>query len=527
MVYRIGVDVGSTHTDAVVIEPPAKLVHAVKTMTTPDVTTGIVRSLERVVKESGVDPAEVDAVMFGTTHVINAIVQRKGLARVGVIRIGLPATAAIEPMLDWPQDLREKVSAGTVLIRGGHEYTGEEIAPLDEDAAVKALKTFAGKKVDAIAVTSVFSIVNPEHELRVRELASKYAPGIPVVLSHEIGSIGLLERENATILNAATLPVMRRAIRALREALERLGMPHAKMYFAQNDGTTASEDYVAKYPVFTVIAPISNSIRGAYVLTGIPNAIVADTGGTTTNIGVLVNGYPREALEVDIAGVRTNIRAPDVLAIGLGGGSIIRWDEETREVRIGPDSVGYRLVEEGIAWGGNTVTATDIALAKGVMKIDDPRCNPERAKKLIPAWLVEKAYAKMVQMLEDAIDRIKTRPEPEIVILVGGGSAMWPRRLRGAREVIRPEHAQSANAIGAATALVGATIDKAYSYEQIPREKALEDAKREAIRKAIEAGADPSTVEIVEVEEIAMPYLPGNAVKVRVKAVGRLSPGRG
>ncbi len=521
MVYRIGVDVGSTHTDAVVIEPPSKLIAAVKVATTPDVTTGIIEALKEVVKKADVKPEDIDAVMFGTTHVINAIVQRRGLARVGVIRIGLPATSAIEPMLDWPSDLRSIVNGGVVLVRGGHEYTGEEIAPLDEDAVIKALKAFREKGVDAIAVSSVFSIVNPSHELRVRELAQKYAPNIPIVLSHEIGSIGLLERENATILNAATLPVMRKAIEALRNALRELGLSEARMFFAQNDGTTASEDFVAKYPVFTVIAPISNSIRGAYVLTGIPNAIVADTGGTTTNIGVLVNGYPREALEVNIAGVRTNIRAPDVIAIGLGGGSIVRWTK-TGEITIGPQSVGYRLVKEGVAWGGNTVTATDIALAKGVMFIDDPKCSPERARRLIPGWVVEKAYEIMVRMLEDAIDRVKTRPEPETVILVGGGSAMWPRRLRGAKEVIRPEHAQSANAIGAATALVGATVDKAYSYDHIPREKAIEDAKREAIEKAINAGADPSTVEVVEVEEIAMPYLPGNAVRIRVKAVGRL-----
>jgi N-methylhydantoinase A/oxoprolinase/acetone carboxylase beta subunit len=132
----------------------------------------------------------------------------------------------------------------------------------------------------------------------------------------------------------------------------------------------------------------------------------------------------------------------------------------------------------------------------------------------------------MIEILEDSIDRIKLKPEPETVILVGGGfgggSAMWPKTLRGAREVIRPEHAQYANAIGAATALVGAVVEKAYSYEQITRERAIQDASEEAKKRAVEAGADPSTVEVAEVEEIAMPYLPGNAVKVRVKAVGKL-----
>ncbi len=111
-----------------------------------------------------------------------------------------------------------------------------------------------------------------------------------------------------------------------------------------------------------------------------------------------------------------------MIAIGLAGGSIV--EVKDGDIKVGPVSVGYRLIYEGIAWGGgNTITATDIALAKGVMKIDDPRCNPELARSKIPSWLVEKAYAKMVEMLEDALDRIKLRPEPETVILVGGGSA--------------------------------------------------------------------------------------------------------
>ena len=100
---------------------------------------------------------------------------------------------------------------------------------------------------------------------------------------------------------------------------------------------------------------------------------------------------------------------------------------------------------------------------------------------------------------------------------------MWPKKLKGAKEIIRPEYAQFANAIGAATALVGAVVEKAFSYEAIDRNKAIELTASEARRKAIEAGADPSTVEIAEVEEIVMPYLPGTAVKIRVKAVGELS----
>jgi N-methylhydantoinase A/oxoprolinase/acetone carboxylase beta subunit len=518
--YRVGIDVGSTHTDAVIIDEKPNVVSYAKTVTTPDVTTGIVNALKMVLEKSSVLKEDIKAVMFGTTHVLNAIVQRRGLGKVGVIRIGLPATRAIEPMLDWPRDLRESVSGGVYLIKGGHEYTGEEIAPLDEEGLVNALKKLYENHVDVIAVTSVFSIVNPAHEIKVKELAEKHAPGIPVVLSHEIATIGLLERENATILNAATIPVMERTINALKKALTDMGLEDVQMYFAQNDGTTALSNYIIKFPIFTTIAPISNSIRGAYVLTGIENAIVADTGGTTTNIGALVNGYPREALEITISGVRTNIRAPDITAIGLGGGSIVNIENE--KITVGPVSVGYQLTTKGIAWGGDTLTATDIALAKGVMQINDGKCNPELVRKKVSPETIEMVYATMVKMLEESLDKMKTKPDPETVILVGGGSLMWPKKLKGAKEVIRPAHAQYANAVGAATALVGAIAEKAFSYEHTPREKAIEETSREAISKAVEAGAMESTVKIMEIDEVAMPYLPGNAVKIRVKAVGRM-----
>ena len=520
MRIRIGIDVGSTHTDSVAIDERNEVIHAVKARTTADVTSGIVESLRKLISEGNINTDDVTAIMFGTTHILNAIVQRKGLGKVGALRIGAPATKAIDPMLDWPGDLREAVGGLKAIVEGGHEYSGEEIAPLNEDEVRKAAEVFRDSGVEAVAISSVFSIVNPEHELRAAEIVREVIPGIPIVMSHQISSMGLLERENATILNAASIKVMRKAIRSLRESLSSLGLEEVPMFFAQNDGTTAKAEYIEKYPIFTVVAPISNSIRGAHVLTGIKDAIVVDTGGTTSNIGVLTQGYPREALEVEIGGVRTNIRSPDIVAIGLAGGSIVKVSGD--DVKVGPVSVGYRLIEEGIAWGGGVPTATDVALAKGVMRIDDERCVPQRVKDRVSREVIEKAYAKMVEMLEEAIDKVKTSPEPATVILVGGGSLMWPRELKGAREVIRPKYAQSANALGAATAFVGGVVEKAFSYDHISRAEAIKQASEEAVRKAMDAGAAPGTIEVTEVEEIALPYLPGNAVKIRVKAVGKL-----
>jgi len=519
--YRIGIDVGSTHTDAVIVDEKGQLIYAVKTETTSDVTTGILRALELVVNNSRISRDDVSAVMYGTTHGLNAIIQRKGLMKVGVIRIGLPATLAIEPMFDWPSDLSSAIGNLKVLVKGGHEYSGEEISSLDEDALRKAAEAFKNKGVESVAISSVFSPVRADHELRAAEIVREVMGDIPISLSHTIGSIGLIERENATILNAAIVGVMRKSINAVRETMERLGLSNAKLFLAQNDGTIMSADQAEKYPIFTVAAAISNSVRGAYVLTGIRDAIVVDMGGTTTNIGVLEHGFPRESSSaIYIGGVRTSFMMPDAIAIGVAGGSIVKI--VNNEVIVGPESVGYQLTVKGIAWGGDTITATDVALALDHMKIEDPTCNPKLAKEKIPFDVAKAAFNYIVNKVEWGIDRIKTKPDPVPVILVGGGSAMLPQKLKGASEVIRPEGAQYANAIGAATALVGATIERTYNYEQTPRANALDDAKKVAIERAIEAGADPTTVEIVMVEEVSLPYLPGNIVKVRVKAAGKV-----
>jgi N-methylhydantoinase A/oxoprolinase/acetone carboxylase beta subunit len=184
------------------------------------------------------------------------------------------------------------------------------------------------------------------------------------------------------------------------------------------------------------------------------------------------------------------------------------------------------LPEEGLAWGGTTVTNTDIALAAGYAKIDDEKINLERLK-VLDRDFVNKAVEKIVSEVEGCIDRIKTGPEAVPVVLVGGGGIIIPpevySRLKGASKVIRPEHFQFANAIGAAIAQVSGEVDRVFSLEKLSRDEALKTAKEMAITEAIKAGAKPDTVEVVEVDEIPLAYLPGNATRIRVKACGNLA----
>jgi N-methylhydantoinase A/oxoprolinase/acetone carboxylase beta subunit len=360
----------------------------------------------------------------------------------------------------------------------------------------------------------VFSPVNPDMEQRTAEVLLEEVPDIAITLSHEIGRIGFLERENATVMNACLADLAKSVVGSFRDALASLSI-EAPFYISQNDGTLMTADYVERYPVLTFASGPTNSMRGAVFLAGLRDAMVVDIGGTTTDVGMLVKGFPRESsVAVEIGGVRTNFRMPDVLNIGLGGGSIVRDNGS----RIGPDSVGYRLTEEALIFGGETLTTTDIVVAAGLVDIGDRKRVAD-----LDSRLVDTALDNIHEMVDTAVDRMRTSAEPLPIILVGGGSILISREIPSALEIKKPDYAPVANAIGAAIAQVGGEVERMFSLAALSREAAQEQAKSEAIGKAVDAGARPETVDIVDIEEVMISYLPGNATRIRVKAAGDLA----
>jgi N-methylhydantoinase A/oxoprolinase/acetone carboxylase beta subunit len=510
---RIGIDVGGTNTDAVLMDS-ARLLARHKAPTTRDVGSGIVAALETVLRESGVAPAQVQAVMIGTTHFTNAVVERQRLLEVGVLRLALPATKALRPFVDWPEDLSATLGGHVYLLPGGFEFDGREIAPLDEGLMRAAATDIRRKGLRTAAVTSVFAPVNAAMERRAAEILHDEAPDLAVTLSNEIGRIGFLERENATIMNACLVDLATQVVASFRHALRRLNIT-APFFISQNDGTLMTAEHVERYPVLTFASGPTNSMRGAAFLSGLREAMVVDIGGTTSDVGMLLHGFPREAsVAVDIGGVRTNFRMPDILSFGLGGGSLVR----DGGARIGPDSVGYEIITKAVVFGGDTLTATDVVVAAGLADIGERK----RVANLDPR-LIDMALDTIHRMVDGAVDRMKTSAEPLPVILVGGGAVLVQRDLPTASKIIRPEEASVANAVGAAIAQVGGETDRVFSLEQMSREAALDAAKREAIARAAAAGADPGTIAVVEVEEVPLAYLPSSATRIRVKAVGDLA----
>ena len=506
---RIGIDVGGTNTDAVLIEDDA-VAAAIKTPTTRDVTDGIVRALAELVAARDGKLGPLDAVMIGTTHFTNAVVQRLDLTPVAAIRIGLPASASLPPFVDWPDDLAEIVRGQVFMIHGGHEYDGRPIVPFDGDAMRDAAQAIRDAGIASVAVASVFSPLTAECELAAAEILAEVCPGIDLTLSHQLGRIGLLERENATIRGLA-----RRTTRAFEDAIRASGI-EAPLYLTQNDGTVMRADFAQAYPVYSFASGPTNSMRGAAYLSRLEDAMVVDVGGTTTDIGCLRKGFPREANNVvEIGGVRTLFRMPDLLSIGLGGGSLV----EPEPRGIGPKSVGYRIQREAMLFGGDRLTASDIAVAGGLATMGEPGL----VSGLDPG-LVDQALAAMHQMLAEGVDRMKTDATALPLIAVGGGAFLVPETMEGIAEVIRLPHAEVANAVGAAIAQISGEIDQVFSG--LGREAAITEATRLAEARAVEAGAEPSTLSLVEVEDLPIAYLPGEARRVRVRVVGEAKEAR-
>lgn len=511
---RIGIDVGGTNTDAVLVEDD-RVLHGVKTPTTEDVTSGIVSALRTLLAGSKADRRAIDAVMIGTTHFTNAVVQRRDLSRIAAVRIGLPASASLPPFVDWPTDLAELVRGDVFMLEGGHEYDGRAIVPFDTAGMQKAARRIRESGLGSVAVASVFSPLNSGCEEEAARILREECPDVAVTLSHRLGRIGLLERENAALLNASLVELARRTARAFTAALRESGLG-APLYLTQNDGTVMLAEEAEAFPVYGFASGPTNSMRGAAFLSKRTEAIVVDVGGTTTDIGSLRQGFPRPANNVvEVGGVRTLFRMPDLLSLGLGGGSLVAAEP----LRVGPLSVGYRLTERALVFGGRDLTVTDIGVAAGLIELGD-----RMRVGSLPRALVDAALQRIHAMIEEGVDRVKTDASDVPLVAVGGGCFLVPPSLPGVSEVVHVPHQEVANAVGAAIAQVSGETDQI--FQGMSRDEAIAEARRLAREKAVSAGGDPKTIEVVEVEDLPIAYLPGNSLRVRVRVVGDIGRAR-
>lgn len=425
----------------------------------------------------------------------------------------------------------KSIIAGPIFyLKGGLEIDGREISPLDPSEIRVAASTIVSAGINRVAVVGVFSALDHDgrHEEKCKSIMLEHDPSLSIVCSHTIGGNGLLPRENATILNASILSLANKAISGYRRAISNLGLG-CPLYLTQNDGTLTDASTAAALPIKTFASGATNSMMGAAFLQGLDitgvgsdrQVIVVDIGGTSTDVGALLpSGFPKPAPNfVEVGGVRTAFSMPDVLSIGLGGGSHVKIDGSTGTVDVGPESVGYRLVKDAMVFGGSRLTATDIAVRSGAAK------NIGDSKKVasVPSEMVA-AAAKVIKVkLERLIDEMRVSAAPVTVLLVGGGSVILTDKLEGVTECLSPPHHDSANAVGAAIAKVAGETDVIEILAEKAEKTAIEEAKRRAIDAAIQKGADATDIAIVELHKIPLQYVNNRATRFLVKAAGRLS----
>ena len=508
---HIGLDVGGTHTDAVLMDG-SRVTARAKAITTEDVASGIESALSAVLE--GQNPATVDLLTIGTTQFTNAVVERKQLSRVAAVRVCLPAGRGLMPRADWPQDLMEATDGGSYLIHGGHLYDGRPLSELQEEELSELTQTLSDTQPTAVVVSCAFSPTQPEQEDRLVARLAESLPGVRVCASHVMGGLGLIERENASILNASLLDFADRVANALVESSKKLGL-QCPVYVSQNDGTLIDLERVRQFPALTFASGPTNSIRGAWSLTGLADAIVIDVGGTTSDIGVLKKGFPRQSnLVIDVGGARTNFRMPDVIAIGLGGGSLIGPDGGS----CGPQSVARELRQKALCFGGSVMTLTDVAVSQGRLGISDA----SRLKPVEPE-VCEAVDSLIVEKLTAAVDLMKPGGAILPVILVGGGAPLIPGDTLAGCPIVRPDNADVANAIGASIAQVSGEAEGMRVAGGDSREIVIKNLTAIASEKALAAGADSATINVVNVEEVDIPYMATDTSRIRVSVVGDLA----
>ena len=326
----LGIDTGGTFTDAVVLalESGQVLAQAKALTTRPDLAVGIARAIDAL---QGVQREDIALTCLSTTLATNAIVEGHG-GRVCLLLLGYD-----RELIERFGFERDLVVDDVVFVDGGHDIYGCEKAPLDEEALRRAVAEREGH-VDAFAVSDYLGVRNPAHELRARELLKQWTD-LPVTCGHDLSEdLNSIRRATTVALNARLIPLLRELLVAVQRALACKGI-HGPLMLVKGDGSLMSAELALEHPVETVLSGPAASVQGALHLSGCQDLIVADMGGTTTDLAIVRKGRPRTTRRgAWVGGWRTLVQAVDTRSVGLGGDSHVVV-EPGGEVRVGPERV--------------------------------------------------------------------------------------------------------------------------------------------------------------------------------------------
>jgi N-methylhydantoinase A len=376
---RIGIDVGGTFTDAVIVSDDGR-VRIAKVRSTPErIEAGFMDGLRSLLERAGAAAGDVQYLAHGSTVATNAIVQRR-LARTGLItNEGFRDVLAIGTQMRrhvydlWTPDPEPIVPRELCMpVKGRIGASGEEVESLDEAGVRVAAGRLAEEGVAAVAVMLLFSFLNPAHEDRVGEILAEELPGVAVSLSSRVvPEYREYVRASTTAMNASLLPLLGEYLGAVGDEVRGEGV-RVPLHLMQTNGGVASADRARELPIgLAASGPAAGVIGGARLadLVGEADVLTFDMGGTTADIGLVLGGLPQLRFSGEAAGMPINLPQIDVLCIGAGGGSIARVDE-FGSLRVGPESAGADPGPAAYGRGGQDATVTDAHVVLGTLAAD-------------------------------------------------------------------------------------------------------------------------------------------------------------
>lgn len=525
---RIGIDVGGTFTDVVLVDEESGTFNYTKTPTTHhDLAEGVLKGLNDILEISGKPMEEIGYLIHGTTIGTNAIVEGKG-AKVGLIttagfedvleirRVARPKEAAFDFEADNPPPLVPRYLRKGIIERINSK--AKVVVPLDEGSVLKVLDFFRKENVDAIAVSLLFSFLNPSHEQRVAEICNKSLPDIPVSLSSDIcPEFREYERTCTTVMNGYLGPVIQRYMDNLIYRLgERYG--DVRLHIMQSSGGSMTVEVAKKYAAQLINSgPAGGAIAAAFIsrITGNEMAIGADMGGTTFDISIIDRNMPKTTTWGGVAEYPIKLSMVDLKTIGAGGGSIA-WVDEGGVLNVGPISAGSNPGPACYGWGGDKPTVSDANLVLGRLNPEyflggKLPLYPERARKAIKEHVadkmglsVEEAALGIIRIVNANMVKGITGNSVEegydlrefVLVPMGGAAALHATELAkelGIGKVIVPPMCGNFSAVG----LVVSDIQHNYvrtlakkDYEIEPEEllKILRELEEEGFKQLKEEG---------------------------------------
>jgi N-methylhydantoinase A len=376
--YRLGVDVGGTFTDVLLLNEQNGEMSTAKVPSTPhDSSIGVLNGIARVCEESRVDLSEITHVMHGTTVATNTVLTGTGA------RVGLVTTKGYRQVLQIARSFVPGGLGGWVIYQKSEpmaplELTieadervsakGEIVSVLNESSLRESLKNLAKEKIEALTVCLINSFTNKIHEEKVRDIALEIMPEVPVSISSEvIPELQEYERAVTTVTNSYVRPKVETYINNLEsELLEK--MKEVKLSILRSDGGLASAQSAAKYPVNMLMSGPAGGVAGAIWVAGnagFKNLLTLDIGGTSTDVALVQNGHAQLRRETTVGDVTVRASSVDVRTVGAGGGSIAHVPAVTKALRVGPQSAGAEPGPAAYGNGGLEPTVTDANIVLG------------------------------------------------------------------------------------------------------------------------------------------------------------------